>query len=128
MEKLAKVLNGFICCFDENQKCVDCPYRTRCSPQDECEQLLFDAQDVYTELISGSLARRIVEEAQTDGTSAVDPEPYSPDEPAKHLSCEDVEDCINLLDEIRSILVSGYHGDDSDEPEDPSYFSSGMNW
>ena len=120
MEKLAKVLNGFICCFDENKKCVDCPYRTRCSPQDECEQLLFDAQDVYTELLSGSLARRIVEAAQTDGTSA--------DKPAKHLTCNDVEDCIYLLDELRSILVSGLcPGDESDdEPEDQVSFTNDM--
>ena len=130
MEKLAKVLKAVMICYDENMKCSDCPYNNDCGEDIDANRMLMDVRELYTQVLSGSLARRIVEEAQTDGTSADDPEPYSPDEPAKHLTCEDVEDCINLLDEIRSILVSGqYHGDDSDdEPEDPSYFSSGMNW
>ena len=125
MEKLAKVLKSFICCFDNNSKCVDCPYVSRCSPYDECEQLLFDAQDVYTELLSGSLARRIVEEAQSDGTSDDVFESAYRNEPANHLTCEDVEDCINLLDEIRSILVSGKV---EDEPENQVSFTNDMIW
>ena len=125
MEKLKKVLDGFIHCFDHSLKCEDCPYHSDCDTENECEVLLEDARELLTELISGSLARRIVEEAQT--CPGEDPEPAHRDEPAKHLTCEDVEDCINLIDEIRSILVSGRTSED-EEPEDPRYFSSGMSW
>ena len=121
MEKLAKVLKAVVICHDLNRKCSECPYH-----RDDCvvfsSRLLQDAAELYTELLSGSLARRIVEEAQTDGTSA--------DKPVKHLTYEDVDDCIFLLDEIRSILVSGqYHGDDSDdEPEDQVSFTNDRRW
>ena len=129
MEKLAKVLKAVMICHDENMKCSDCLYNNDCGAENEGTRMLMDVRELYTQVLSGSLARLIVEEAQTDGTSADEPEPYSPDEPAKHLTCADVEDCINLIDQARRILVEGqWHEEDDDEPEDPSYFSSGMNW
>lgn len=65
MLKLAKVLSGVMCCLDECSGCRDCPYSSY-GEQDhdhECE-ILSDVRELYTELLSGSLARCIVEEAQ----------------------------------------------------------------
>ncbi len=125
MEKLKKVLDGFIHCFDHSLKCEDCPYHRQCEADNECEVMLEDARELLTELMNGTLQMRLVYGIQEGPDN--DPEPAHRDEPAKHLTCEDVEDCINLIDEIRSILVSGRTSED-EEPEDPRYFSSGMSW
>lgn len=125
MEKLANLLKAVITCHDENCKCSECPYNDSCALENEGSRMMSDARELYTELLSGSLARRIVEEAQSEVTSSDDPEPACPNEPAKHLTCEDVEDCINLLDEIRSILVSGKV---EDEPENQVSFTNDMIW
>ena len=125
MEKLANVLKAVITCHDENCKCSECPYNDSCALENEGSRMLADARELYTELLSGSLARRIVEEAQSDGMSDDVFESAYRNEPAKHLTCEDVEDCINLLDEIRSILVSGKV---EDEPENQVSFTNDMMW
>lgn len=124
MEKLANLLKALITCH-ENVDCFECPCNDYCKYDMEVSPMFKDARELYTELLSGSLARRIVEEAQSEVTSSDDPEPACPNEPAKHLTCEDVEDCINLLDEIRSILVSGKV---EDEPENQVSFTNDMMW
>lgn len=116
MEKLKKVLDGFIHCFDHSLKFEDCPYHRQCEADNECEVLLEDARELLTELMNGTLQMRLVYGIQEGPDN--DPEPAHRDETAKHLTCEDVEDCINLIDEIRSILVSGRNSED-EEPEDP---------
>ena len=83
MIKLAKVLSGVMCCLDECSGCRDCPYSSygeRAQDHEhECE-ILSDVRELYTELLSGSLARRIVEEAQEpdDGELMEDEEPEDP--------------------------------------------------
>ena len=103
MVKLAKVLSGVMCCLDECSGCRECPYSSygERGQDHECE-LLSDVREVYTELLSGSLARRIVEEAQEpdDGELTED------EDPEKVIS--NVDDGLPEFKEVGDLYRSMY--------------------